>query len=288
METSRSFGFIGVVLLSLLASIFCACGGGGGGTGYVVPDRPYYPDTPYSYGNSGSNYYYGDSDYFYRDGYYYDQYGYYDQFGYYDGYGNLVYDNYDPAYTNIVNRNRNESDPFMQQYANISDRSVSQYVNSTYSGMLNDFGGSLDDLLIRVDDGEFYINPADYTIATRNVSLTEHDRLESSMLLKSSYNGVSLASFTLEEFFGTEQLANLKVEGSGSFGSTNRSGLYIGIRQFGDRDTRWFGPYRNGMEWEVSPLKWNERYVSKHCFVTLAVFGGDSVVINRLSARVNH
>ena len=83
-----------------------------------------------------------------------------------------------------------------------------------------------------------------------------------------------------------EQLASFAINGTGSFGSGDRNGVYFGIRQYGDRDTRWYGPYRNGMEWKVRPLRWDERYQSRHCFVTVAVFGGDSVTVNHMRAEV--
>ncbi|MCB1186128.1 hypothetical protein KDL29_03085 [bacterium] len=279
MGMQKGIGFAGVLAISLASLVFGACGGGNI-TGYVVPDNPYY------YGGNNGPYYSGNSDYYYQNGYYYDQYGYYDQFGYYDGYGNQLYDSNDPAYVNIVNRNGRGNDPFMQNYANINDRTVSQFVNSTYSEMLADFGGSLQDLLVRVDGNSVDIPPGEYTLASRNAVLSEDGGLDSAITLNSSYDGVSLVTYTLEEFSGYEQLASFAINGTGSFGSGDRNGVYFGIRQYGDRDTRWYGPYRNGMEWKVRPLRWDERYQSRHCFVTVAVFGGDSVTVNHMRAEV--
>ena len=276
MEHSRftaRFGFI--IMLAAVVGL-SSCGGWGGGRSSLPTNN--YGTTTYYYDTN--------TDFYYRDGYKYDSYGYYDQYGYYDSYGNLLYNPNDAAYMNIADRSSNNNDPFMQGYANINDRSVSQYVNSTYSTMVQDLGGSLQDLLIPADNGEFYVYPADYTLATRNAVVSENGNLQGSLLLQSSYNGVSLASYSFEEFFGTEQLTEFSVEGTGSFGNQEKSGLYIGIRQFGDRDTRWYGPYRNGMDWQVKPLKWNDRFISRHAFVTLAVFGGDAVTINRLHATI--
>lgn len=270
---------IGGFAVLIAALCLSSCGGWGWNNSTPPRNDDYYGTTTYGYD-------YRDEVYR-RDGYQYEQYGYYDEYGYYDSYGNLIYNPNDPAYRNLVENRTNSRDPFMQNYSNINDRSVSQYVNSTYSMLVADMGGSLQDLLVQTDGGEFYVNPADYTLASRNAVLSEGGQLESSLLLTSSYNGVSLASYTFEEFFGTEQITEFSIEGSGSFGAYDSSGLYIGIRQYGDRDTRWYGPYRNGMDWSVQPLQWNHRFVSRHAFVTLAVFGGDTATINRIHAEIS-
>jgi hypothetical protein len=279
MDSSRLSTGLGVCSVLIAALCLSSCGGWGWNNSSPPRNDDYYGTTDYRYDYR--------NDVYRRDGYQYDQYGYYDEYGYYDSYGNLLYNPNEPAYRNLVENRSGSRDPFMQNYANINDRSVSQYVNSTYSMLVADMGGSLQDLLVQADGGEFYVNPADYTLASRNAVLSEGGNLESSLLLTSSYNGVSLASYTFEEFFGSEQITEFSIEGSGSFGAYDNSGLYIGIRQYGDRDTRWYGPYRNGMDWTVQPLQWKHRFESRHAFVTLAVFGGDTVTINRLHAEVS-
>jgi hypothetical protein len=251
----RHFNVVLVSAVLLALALSAGCGGRHSAT--PVPDDSPRPATPYP---GAPNY----------GGYYGDPYG-----GYYgDPFGG-----------------RNLS-PLVSASSNgLAPRGTSNFLSS----QLAELGGAFDANFASLHQQQPYgvsdMSLLDYLYASNNagpvvIPGSSQTAPAYGVALRSDARSVSFVTYGLYDPQANTQIQSVELEGAASTGRQQDSGLYVGIRQFGEPRYRWYGPFQPNDRWRADAERLSTMGRGTAGYVTLAVFNGDEARIDRLSIEL--
>jgi hypothetical protein len=152
---------------------------------------------------------------------------------------------------------------------------------SEYQRAWDDF---FDELRVNVDSGLNTVPPTAYLFASRNVErvMTENGP---EVTLRSELGDACFITYGLTGRMGDEQIAGISVNGEG-MGLGADSGIFLGVRQFGQSGTKWYGPLAPGENVFLQLNEASDGYHEVSAYLTVAVFNGGELKLNDLSIDI--